>query len=51
MCGVCAININGDNTLACTTRVNKKLKKHVITPLSHMNIIRDLVVDMSNFFN
>jgi succinate dehydrogenase (ubiquinone) iron-sulfur subunit len=47
ICGSCAMNINGKNTLACLTPLTPKLS---IYPLPHMPIIRDLIPDMSNFY-
>ena len=50
VCGSDAMNINGRNGLACITPV-KSLKDHVmLRPLPSFPIIRDLVVDMTNFF-
>merc|ERR1711959_859560 len=50
ICGSCAMNINGRNTLACLCKVDKNLELTKITPLPHMHVVRDLVVDMSNFY-
>ena len=47
ICGSCAMNINGKNTLACLTPLESK---NVIYPLPHMPIIRDLIPDMTNFY-
>ena len=47
ICGSCAMNINGLNTLACIAKVNSSI---VIYPLPHLPVIKDLVVDMSNFY-
>ena len=47
ICGSCAMNINGKNTLACLTPIESK---NVIYPLPHMPIIRDLIPDMTNFY-
>lgn len=49
ICGSCSMNINGVNTLACLTPLNKH-DKIKIYPLPHMSVIKDLVVDMSNFY-
>lgn len=52
ICGSCAMNINGANTLACLyslTKVNSKII--IIYPLPHMYVIKDLVVDLSNFYS
>lgn len=44
ICGSCAMNINGGNTLACTRRIDTNLSKvSKIYPLPHMYVIKDLV--------
>merc|ERR1711860_333634 len=51
ICGSCAMNINGTNTLACLCRIDGKAsKKTKIYPLPHMYVVKDLVPDMSNFY-
>eukprot|EP00884_Botryococcus_braunii_P009143 jgi/Botrbrau1/1822/Bobra.146_1s0020.1 len=51
ICGSCAMNIDGTNGLACLTKVDRDPKtQSKIAPLPHMFVIRDLVVDMSNFY-
>lgn len=51
ICGSCAMNIDGTNGLACLTKVDRDPKAvSKIAPLPHMFVIRDLVVDMSNFY-
>jgi len=51
ICGSCAMNMNGDNGLACLTKIDKSTRKKTdITPLPHMYVIKDLVVDMTNFY-
>eukprot|EP01012_Entosiphon_sulcatum_P056035 TRINITY_DN7893_c0_g1_i1.p1 TRINITY_DN7893_c0_g1~~TRINITY_DN7893_c0_g1_i1.p1 ORF type:complete len:203 (+),score=39.96 TRINITY_DN7893_c0_g1_i1:29-610(+) len=47
VCGSCAMNINGANTLACITPVTEST---VVYPLPNMPILRDLVVDFRWFF-
>ena len=47
ICGSCAMNINGKNTLACLTPIEEKTS---IYPLPHMPIIKDLIPDMTNFY-
>ena len=47
ICGSCAMNINGKNTLACLTPITKNVK---IYPLPHMPIIKDLICDMKQFY-
>jgi len=53
VCGSCAMNIGGTNTLACTRAVEDVVdaKGEVkIYPLPHMPVIKDLVPDLSQFF-
>lgn len=53
VCGSDGMNINGVNRLACTNRVSDLMgtkSRLTIRPLTGMPIIRDLVVDMSQFF-
>tara|TARA_B100000035_G_scaffold203371_1_gene173986 strand:+ start:3097 stop:3798 length:702 start_codon:yes stop_codon:yes gene_type:complete len=47
ICGSCAMNINGKNTLACLTPIDNKIS---IYPLPHMPIVKDLIPDMTNFY-
>ncbi len=53
ICGSCAMNVNGRNTLACNTpmrsEVNKKGEVN-IGPLPYLPIIKDMVVDRSSFW-
>jgi len=52
MCGSCGMRINGKNGLACSTLLkdlNTK-KPVVLDPLPGMPIIKDLVVDMTDFY-
>lgn len=54
VCGSDGININGRNNLACVVKVNDAMGKAaslVLRPLSGMPVIRDLVVDQSQFFD
>lgn len=48
ICGSCAMNINGVNTLACLSAINGK--KTSLNPLPHMFVVKDLVPDMTNFY-
>ncbi|KAF5291433.1 hypothetical protein FQR65_LT01744 [Abscondita terminalis] len=51
ICGSCAMNINGLNSLACITKIDEDLgKTEKIYPLPHMYVIKDLVPDMNHFF-
>jgi len=50
VCGSCAMNIDGGNTLACTKGISDVSGDVKIYPLPHMSVIKDLVPDMSNFY-
>ena len=50
VCGSDAMNINGRNGLACITRVRDLKEPVVLRPLPSFPIVRDLIVDMTNFF-
>jgi len=50
ICGSCAMNIDGTNTLACLCAINDTSKSVKIYPLPHMYVVKDLVPDMSNFY-
>ncbi|XP_034441994.1 succinate dehydrogenase [ubiquinone] iron-sulfur subunit, mitochondrial isoform X2 [Hippoglossus hippoglossus] len=51
ICGSCAMNINGGNTLACLNKIDTNISKPTkIYPLPHMYVVKDLVPDMSNFY-
>lgn len=50
VCGSCAMFINGRHRLACSTLVRDVGRRIIIQPLPHMPIIKDLVVDLSLFF-
>ncbi len=50
ICGSCAMNIDGTNTLACT-QPYAQLKGDVkIYPLPHMPVVKDLVPDLTQFY-
>lgn len=51
VCGSCSMNINGNNTLACITHIEKDCDTIKIFPLPHMHVIKDLICDMSHFYN
>ena len=50
ICGSCAMNIDGVNTLACTKPIAEVRGKVRIFPLPHMPVIKDLVSDLTQFF-
>ena len=51
VCGSDAMNINGKNGLACITKIADLAEPVVIKPLPGLPIIRDLIVDMTLFFD
>jgi succinate dehydrogenase / fumarate reductase, iron-sulfur subunit len=51
VCGSDALNINGKNGLACITPLYSLSQPIELRPLPGMPVIRDLVVDLSQFFN
>lgn len=50
VCGSDGLNINGKNGLACLTHVSELKQPIVVRPLPGFPVIRDLVVDMSQFY-
>lgn len=50
VCGSDAMNINGKNRLACISKLAEMDEPVVIRPLPGMPVIRDLVVDMTQFY-
>ncbi len=50
ICGSDAMNINGKNGLACITKLSDLKEPVVLRPLPGLPVIRDLVVDMTQFF-
>jgi len=51
ICGSCAMNIDGQNTLACLCRIDRNAgKDSKIYPLPHMYIVKDLVPDLTLFY-
>ncbi|KAI0300553.1 iron-sulphar subunit protein of succinate dehydrogenase [Multifurca ochricompacta] len=51
ICGSCAMNINGQNTLACLCRIDRNENKDTkIYPLPHMYVVKDLVPDLTLFY-
>lgn len=47
ICGACAMNINGTNTLACIKHIDECKSNVKITPLPHLYVIKDLVPDLN----
>ena len=51
VCGSCAMNIEGTNTLACTCFTEQLGKGDVrVFPLPHVPVVKDLVPDLTHFF-
>jgi len=50
ICGSCAMNIDGTNTLACTKPICDIKGEVNVYPLPHMTVIKDLVADMTDFY-
>jgi len=50
VCGSCAMNIDGTNTLACTKCMAEVKGAIAIYPLPHMSVVKDLVPDLTNFY-
>lgn len=45
------MNIDGTNTLACLAYIDKGPEPTKIYPLPHMYVLKDLVPDLSNFYD
>ena len=50
ICGSCAMNIDGVNTLACIQAIDDVRGDVRIYPLPHLPVIKDLVPDLTNFY-
>ena len=50
VCGSCAMNIDGTNTLACTKAIDDVKAPVKIYPLPHQPVVKDLVPDLTNFY-
>jgi succinate dehydrogenase / fumarate reductase, iron-sulfur subunit len=50
VCGSDGVNVNGKNKLACITPVSEYGNKVVVRPLPGLPVVRDLVVDMTQFY-
>ncbi|QJP69039.1 succinate dehydrogenase/fumarate reductase iron-sulfur subunit [Burkholderia glumae] len=51
ICGSDAMNINGRNGLACLTNLRELPAEITLRPLPGLPVVRDLIVDMTDFFN
>lgn len=50
VCGSCAMHINGKHRLACETQISSLGKKVTIRPLGNLPVIKDLIVEMDEFW-
>ncbi|CAG8702971.1 13710_t:CDS:2, partial [Dentiscutata erythropus] len=50
ICGSCAMNIDGANTLACLSKIDRNTSSTKIYPLPHMYVVKDLVPDLTHFY-
>ncbi|MGE3967012.1 MAG: succinate dehydrogenase iron-sulfur subunit, partial [Dongiaceae bacterium] len=50
VCGSCAMNIDGTNTLACTKYIDEVKGDVKIYPLPHMPVVKDLVPDLTRAY-
>src|SRR5688500_4756876 len=50
VCGSCAMNIGGTNTLACTKAMADISGSINVYPLPHMPVVKDLVPDLTQFY-
>jgi succinate dehydrogenase / fumarate reductase iron-sulfur subunit len=50
VCGSCAMNIDGTNTLACTKYIDEVKDDVKIYPLPHMPVVKDLVPDLKQVY-
>lgn len=50
MCGTCTVRVNGRSVLACQTEITPDTRELRIDPLAGLPVVRDLVVDMTPFW-
>jgi succinate dehydrogenase / fumarate reductase iron-sulfur subunit len=50
ICGSCSMNIDGMNTLACIKAIEDIKGDVKIYPLPHLDVVKDLVPDLTNFY-
>ena len=50
ICGSCSMNMDGRNGLACTTAIADIKGEVRITPLPHLDVVKDLVPDLTNVY-
>jgi succinate dehydrogenase / fumarate reductase iron-sulfur subunit len=51
ICGSCAMNIDGTNTLACVKHMDDVKGDIAVRPLPHMDVIKDLVPDLTHAYS
>jgi succinate dehydrogenase / fumarate reductase iron-sulfur subunit len=50
ICGSCSMNMDGRNGLACTTAIEDIKGEVRITPLPHLDVVKDLVPDLTHVY-
>ncbi len=50
ICGSCSMNVGGTNTLACIKAIDAFEGDLTISPLPHMEVVKDLVPDLTHFY-
>ncbi|MDX1400827.1 MAG: succinate dehydrogenase iron-sulfur subunit [Kiloniellales bacterium] len=50
VCGSCAMNIDGTNTLACTKYISEVQDEVKVYPLPHLPVVKDLVPDVNHVY-
>ncbi|MEE2527310.1 succinate dehydrogenase iron-sulfur subunit [Hyphobacterium sp. HN65] len=50
VCGSCAMNIGGRNTIACTKGMDEVKGDITIAPLPHQPVVKDLIPDLTDFY-
>ena len=50
VCGSCAMNVDGTNTLSCIKPIDEIKGRAKIYPLPHMKVVKDLVPDLGHFY-
>ncbi len=50
VCGSCAMNVDGTNTLSCIKPIEDIRGRAKIYPLPHMKVVKDLVPDLTHFY-
>ncbi len=50
VCGSCAMNVDGTNTLACTKFIDEVKGDVAVYPLPHLPVVKDLVADFTTLY-